>query len=121
MAGSGNSRSINGTSPFAHLVDHELKPGPAAKTREAIGAAVIASVDVFHHATSTMPMGGPADTSAVVDELGALRGLEAITVVGASIFRHIPSGPINLSVIMAAEHVARLVYKRRQKRSVVSR
>ena len=42
----------------------------------------------------------------VVDWLGAVRGVEGLSVIDASIFPEIPSTPINPTVIMAAEHIA---------------
>lgn len=51
-------------------------------------------------------MGSEQDASAVVDWLGAVRGVEDLRVVDASIFPDIPSTPTNLTVIMAAEHIA---------------
>jgi choline dehydrogenase-like flavoprotein len=60
----------------------------------------------IRHATSTAPMGGDQDASAVVDWLGAVRGVEGLRVIDASIFPEIPSTPIKPTVIMAAEHIA---------------
>jgi choline dehydrogenase len=63
-------------------------------------------LDTYQHATSTAPMGGDQDASAVVDWLGAVRGVEGLRVIDASIFPEIPSTPPNVTVIMAAEHIA---------------
>ncbi len=60
----------------------------------------------IRHATSTAPMGGDQDASAVVDWLSAVRGVEGLRVIDASIFPEIPSTPINPTLIMAAEHIA---------------
>jgi choline dehydrogenase len=51
-------------------------------------------------------MGGDQDASAVVDWLGAVRGVEGLRVIDASIFPEILSTPPNPTVIMAAEHIA---------------
>lgn len=51
-------------------------------------------------------MGGDQDASAVVDWLGAVHGVDDLRVVDASIFPEIPSTPTNVTVIMAAEHIA---------------
>lgn len=104
------ARSIAATRPLADLVDHELSPGPTASTPEMVEAAVLATVDVYHHPTSTVPMGGPDDPTAAVDELGAVRGLQRLRVVDAAILPDVPSAPTNLTVIMAAERIARLAY-----------
>jgi choline dehydrogenase len=65
---------------------------------------------MYHHPTSTVPMGGPDDSTAVVDELGAVQGLERLRVIDAAILPDVPSAPTNLTVIMAAERIARLAY-----------
>jgi choline dehydrogenase len=54
-------------------------------------------------------MGDDSDSSAVVDSLGVVRGVQGLRVVDASIFPEIPSAPTNLTVIMAAEHIARRI------------
>ena len=68
--------------------------------------AIRSTLDTYQHATSTAPMGGDQDASAVVDWLGAVRGVEGLRVIDASIFPEIPSTPTILTVIMAAEHIA---------------
>jgi choline dehydrogenase len=49
---------------------------------------------------------GGGSAGAVVDWLGAVRGVEDLRIVDASIFPEIPSTPTNLTVVMAAEHIA---------------
>jgi choline dehydrogenase len=50
---------------------------------------------------------GPAGTpNAVVDQLGAVHGLDDLYVIDASIFPAIPSVPTNLTTIMVAERCA---------------
>jgi choline dehydrogenase len=93
------ARRIARTSPLKDLIDREL-------TAEADFAS---SVRSYHHATSTAPMGDDRDSSAVVDSLGVVRGVQGLRVVDASIFPEIPSAPTNLTVIMAAEHIARRI------------
>ena len=65
---------------------------------------------VYGHPTSTAPMGGPGDPWAVVDSRGAVNGLDALRVVDASIIPHVPSTVTNLTTIMLAERIHRLVY-----------
>ena len=66
---------------------------------------------VYGHPTSTVPMGGPGDPAAVVDSVGAVKGLSGLRVVDASIIPEIPSAPINLTVIMLAERIYQRVYE----------
>ena len=55
-------------------------------------------------------MGGPGDPGAVVDSVGAVKGLSGLRVVDASIIPEIPSAPTNLTVIMLAERIYQRVY-----------
>jgi choline dehydrogenase len=56
-------------------------------------------------------MGAEDDAAAVADWLGAGRGVGRLRVVDAAIFQDVPSAAINLSVMMTAERIARLVYQ----------
>jgi choline dehydrogenase len=93
------ARSIARRPPLRDLVDSELTEG----------ADLLSDLRSYHHATSTAPMGGDQDGSAVVDALGVVRGVHGLRVVDASILPEIPSAPTNLTVIMAAEHIARRI------------
>ena len=108
------SREIGRTAPLAEFFDSELNPGPAALSDAEIEAAIVATIDIYHHPTSTAPMGGTKDPHAVVDELGSVRHIDGLRVVDASIFPDPPSVATGLTVIMAAEHIARLAYAARR-------
>jgi choline dehydrogenase len=100
------SREIGRTAPLRDLVEVELAPGPKVRSDTALEAAIIAGLDAYHHATTTVPMGGDEDPTAVVDWVGAVRGIERLRVVDAAILPEIPSTPTNVTVIMAAERIA---------------
>lgn len=51
-------------------------------------------------------MGADDDAAAVVDALGAVRGLAGLRVVDASIFPDAICAATNATVIAAAEHIA---------------
>jgi choline dehydrogenase-like flavoprotein len=91
------ARTIARTAPLRDSIDHELTDG----------ADLLLNLRSYHHATSTAPMGGDQDSSAVVSSLGVVHGLQGLRVVDASILPAIPSAPTNLTVIMTAEHIAR--------------
>jgi choline dehydrogenase len=55
-------------------------------------------------------MGGSDDPWAVVDSVGAVKGVNGLRVVDASIIPDIPSAAINLTVIMLAERIFQRVY-----------
>jgi choline dehydrogenase len=55
-------------------------------------------------------MGGPEDRWAVVDAVGAVKGVTGLRVVDASIMPEIPSTVTNLTTIMIAERIFQRVY-----------
>ena len=101
------SRRIGRTAPFSDMVEVEMTPGPDVDDDAALAQAVRASVDGYAHPTSTVPMGADADTDAVVDENGKVRGVEGLHVVDASIMPEIPSVATNVTTIMLAEAISR--------------
>ncbi|WP_433654306.1 GMC family oxidoreductase [Nocardia sp. CA-128927] len=103
------ARRLGGTHPLADLIDRELNPGPQAVHTAEIEASMLATLDTYHHPTSTAPMGADDDPTAVTDRLGAVRGVPGLRVVDASIFPDVPSAATNLTVIAAAEHIARQI------------
>lgn len=105
------ARRIARTEPLNKHIVQSINPGPNVQTDEELQAAIIMSVNSFHHASSTAPMGGDADPYAVLDSLGEVRGIERLRVVDASMFPEITSTPTHLTVIMAAEYVAARIIK----------
>ncbi|MEU2830626.1 GMC family oxidoreductase N-terminal domain-containing protein [Streptomyces lavendulae] len=103
------ARRLGATEPLAGMVERELNPGPQAKEDAEILASVLTTLDTYHHPTSTAPMGGDDDPAAVTDRLGAVRGVAGLRVVDASILPDVPSAATNLTVIAAAEHIARQI------------
>ncbi|HET6856925.1 MAG TPA: GMC oxidoreductase [Streptomyces sp.] len=103
------ARRLGATQPLAALVERELNPGPQAQSDAGIEASMLATLDTYHHPTSTAPMGPDDDPTAVTDRLGAVRGVPGLRVVDASIFPDVPSAATNLTVIAAAEHIARQI------------
>jgi choline dehydrogenase len=103
------ARAIARNEVFAPFIAGELIPGDAV-TDDALPEVIASNLAVYGHPTSTAPMGGPADPGAVVDSLGAVKGLSGLRVVDAAIIPEIPSAATNLTVIMLAERVAERVY-----------
>ncbi|MEP9375955.1 GMC family oxidoreductase N-terminal domain-containing protein [Aquabacter sp. CN5-332] len=101
------SRRIGRTAPFKDVVASEMAPGRDVEDDAALEKAVIASVDGYAHPTSTVPMGGADDPRAVVDANGAVRGLDGLHVIDASIMPDIPSVATNVTTIMIAEAISR--------------
>jgi choline dehydrogenase len=109
------ARRIAATRPLADLIAYELTPGRAATTEASVQQSMLATVNTYDHPTSSAPMGADDDPTAVVDWLGVVRGVDGLRVVDAAIFPDVPSTAINLTVIMAAEHISRLAYQPSQR------
>lgn len=92
--------------PLAEIIAQELVPGAAVTTTEALEASLPSALDVYHHPTSTVPMGASDDIEAVTDYQGRVRGIGNLRVVDASIFPDVPSVATNPTVIMLAERIA---------------
>jgi choline dehydrogenase len=103
------SRRIGQTAPFRDVVEYELAPGKdIANDDDAnLEKAIVAQVDGYAHPTSSVPMGGDQDPHAVVDSRGAVRGVQGLHVVDASIMPDIVSAPTNVTTIMIAEAISR--------------
>jgi choline dehydrogenase-like flavoprotein len=59
---------------------------------------------------ATAPMGGPRNPWAVVDSRGAVKGIDGLRVVDASIMPGVPSVAVNPTVLMIAGRIAKEVY-----------
>jgi choline dehydrogenase len=105
------SRRLARDSVFDPLQAGELIPGDAV-CDEALRDVIAANLATYGHPTSTVPMGGATDAAAVVDSVGAVRGLQNLRVVDASIIPKAPSTVTNLTTIMVAEHIYRRAYAR---------
>jgi choline dehydrogenase len=104
------SRAIARTPSFAPFLAGELLPGDAVDDN-GLATFIRGSVAVYGHPTSTVPMGGPGDPGAVVDSVGAVKGLSGLRVVDASVIPEIPTAATNLTVIMLAERIYQRVYE----------
>ncbi|MEX2693009.1 GMC oxidoreductase [Rhizobium mongolense] len=99
-------RDIARHKPFADMIGGELAPGPASRDRASINATLAASVITYQHPTSTVPMGGAKDPTAVVDIEGRVRGVTGLRVVDASIWPDVPSVATAFPTMMLAELIA---------------
>jgi choline dehydrogenase len=105
-------REITRQHAFARLTAAELMPGASLRDDEAVGY-VFHNLTPYGHPTSTVPMGSDVVPWAVVDSVGAVKGIERLRVVDASIMPEVPSTVLNLAVIMIAERIFDRVYQRR--------
>jgi choline dehydrogenase len=105
------SRQLARSPVFGPLQAGELLPGDAVGD-DRLADVIAANLATYGHPTSTVPMGGAADPWAVVDSLGAVRGLRNLRVVDASIVPRVPSTVTNLTTIMVAERIYRRAFAR---------
>lgn len=106
LAGVKLAREIGKTSPLSRFFAGEIMPGIETDQDAELMQAIMATLDTYHHPTSTVPMGIAGDPKAVVNEAGLVYGIQNLRVVDASIFPDVPSTATNLTVIMTAEKIA---------------
>ena len=103
------TRRLAHSPAFAAVTAGEILPGDAVDD-DSLEAAIETALASYAHPTSTAPMGTENDPWAVVDVLGAVRGLKGLRVIDASILPRVPSVATNVTTIMIAEHIAGRVY-----------
>ncbi|MBG4952992.1 GMC family oxidoreductase N-terminal domain-containing protein [Pseudomonas aeruginosa] len=103
------ARRIGRSEPLAGLIHAELGPGPEARSDAQIEAAIRATLDTYHHPTSSAPMGRVGERWAVVDLEGRVHGLQGLRVIDASIFPDAISVATNITTIAVAEHLAQRI------------
>ncbi|MGE7955055.1 GMC family oxidoreductase [Pseudomonas sp. NPDC089530] len=101
------ARRIGQSAPLKDLIHSELNPGAQASSDAQIEQSMLATLDTYHHPTSTAPMGQAGAPGAVVDLEGRVHGLQKLRVVDASIFPDAISVATNITTIATAEHIAR--------------
>jgi choline dehydrogenase len=81
-------------------------PGDSVTDDDALLRAIESNLASYGHPTGTVPMGGPHEASAVVDSYGAVKEVEGLRVIDASIMPEEPTVATNPTVLMIAEHLA---------------
>jgi len=104
------ARRFFATAPACELVSGEFSPGANVESDAELDAYIRRTVATAMHPTSTCAMG--VDAMAVVDARLAVRGLEGLRVVDASVMPKIVGGNTNAPVIMIAEKAADLILGR---------
>jgi choline dehydrogenase len=105
------ARKIGRHPALARFLELEIIPGETVGDDQ-LEAAVTSNLASYGHPTASAPMGGPEDPWAVVDSRGAVKGIDGLRVVDASIMPVVPSVAINPTTIMIAERIAKAVYRR---------
>ena len=95
---------------FVNVTAGELIPGDSVRDDD-LAQYVFHHLAPYGHPTSTVPMGSDVMPWAVVDSVGAVKGINGLRVVDASIIPEVPSTVTNLTVIMIAERIFDRVYR----------
>jgi choline dehydrogenase len=103
------ARKIGRNPALARFIELEILPGDTVGDDQ-LADAIASNLASYGHPTATAPMGGPQDPWAVVDSHGAVKGIDGLRVVDASIMPVVPSVALNPTTIMIAERIARTVY-----------
>jgi choline dehydrogenase-like flavoprotein len=103
------ARRIARNPAFARFVELEIMPGDAVG-EDQLADVIASNLASYGHPTATAPRGGAEDPWAVVDSQGAVRGVDGLRVVDASIMPVVVSVALNPTVIMIAERIAKAVY-----------
>jgi choline dehydrogenase len=103
------ARRIGRNPALARFIELEIIPGDAVGDDQ-LADAIASNLASYGHPTATAPMGGPRDAWAVVDSHGAVKRVDGLRVVDASIMPVVPSVAINPTTIMIAERIAKAVY-----------
>jgi choline dehydrogenase len=103
------ARKIGRNPALARFVELEIMPGDAVGDDQ-LGDVIASNLASYGHPTGTVPMGGPQDPWAVVDSHGAVKGIDGLRVVDASIMPVVPSVALNPTTTMIAERIAKADY-----------
>jgi choline dehydrogenase len=103
------ARKIGRNPALAQFVELEIMPGDAVGDDQ-LADVIAANLASYGHPTATAPMGGPQDPWAIVDSHGAVKGIDGLRVIDASIMPVVPSVALNPTTTMIAERIAKAVY-----------
>jgi choline dehydrogenase len=108
------SRRIFAATAFDSYRDVELFPGDQIRTDAGLEAFIRQKAETIYHPVGTCKMG--IDDDAVVDPTLAVRGMEGLRVVDASVMPTLVSGNTNAPTIMIAEKAAAMILGESQER-----
>ena len=106
VAGIRLARALAATRALSPYVAGEYRPGPEAKSDDALLEFAKNTAGTIFHPSGTCKMAPASDPLAVVDHDLAVHGLAGIRVVDCSIMPTLVSGNTNAPVVMIAEKIA---------------
>ena len=98
-----NHGAVGTEHAFKPFTSHEIQPGEAVQSDEALNDFIRENVESAYHPCGTCKMGRTEDPMAVVDSECRVIGVDALRVVDSSIFPRIPNGNLNGPSIMVGE------------------
>ncbi len=101
------AQAVGGARSLADWREAELLPGPQCRSEADRLAFLARAAYTHHHPVGTCRMG--TDAEAVVTPGLALRGIEGLHVVDASVIPRITTGPVNAAIIALAERASDLL------------
>jgi choline dehydrogenase len=104
------ARKIARNPALARFLELEIFPGDAVGDDQ-LADVIASNLASYGHPAATAPMGGPHDPWSVVDSHGAVKGIDRLRVVDASIMPVVVSVALNPTTIMIAERIAKAVYE----------
>ncbi|MGR3462724.1 MAG: choline dehydrogenase [Roseovarius sp.] len=107
------TREIFAQEAFAPYRKHEIQPGAAVQSDDALDDFIREHAESAYHPCGTCRMGRADDSDAVVDLDGRVIGVDGLRVADSSIFPRITNGNLNAPSIMAGEKIADAVLGRR--------
>ncbi|GIT85101.1 MULTISPECIES: choline dehydrogenase [Roseobacter] len=100
------TREIFAQDAFKPFVKHEIQPGAAVQSDDALNDFISEHVESAYHPCGTCRMGRADDAHAVVDPQARVIGVEGLRVADSSIFPRITNGNLNAPSIMVGEKVS---------------
>ncbi len=100
------TREIFAQDAFKPFVKHEIQPGEAVQSDDALDDFIRDHVESAYHPCGTCRMGQADDPGAVVDAQARVIGVSGLRVADSSIFPRITNGNLNAPSIMVGEKVS---------------
>lgn len=100
------TREIFAQDAFKPFVKHEIQPGAAARSDDALDEAIREHAESAYHPCGTCRMGRVDDPLAVVDPQARVIGVTGLRVADSSVFPRITNGNLNAPSIMVGEKVS---------------
>ena len=97
------TREVFAQEAFAPFRGHEIQPGAAVQSDEALDDFIREHAESAYHPCGTCRMGAADDPLAVVDPECRVIGVEGLRVADSSIFPQITNGNLNAPSIMVGE------------------